>query len=800
MSTDCLTDLHVLELGAGVSSAFASRLLGDHGAEVVKVESPEGDWTRRRGPFPGAVPDPERSGLFLAINTNKRGVRLDLTSDPGREELGRLLDWADILVQSHGPEQALATGTDAESLEARRPDLVTLSMTPFGVMGPYARYRAHELTTSAAGGWANLSPAATGNPELPPLKIFGHQCAFMSGVAGATVAMAACSAARRTGVGEFIDFSEQAYTASVLENAIPQYSYAGVVATRYGPRRLIPWSIFQCSDGPLFVACMEQDQWERLVEQMGSPEWASLEVFATPPDRARNFDILHSFVQEWLADRSAFETYHELQRHRICAAPVMSLGQIAESEHLKARDAFTEVEHSGAGPVRHLAPVARVEGTRLAVRRGAPRLGEHDGEVLGGRLPARAPVASSGDSSLPLKGIRGADLSWAWAGPFCAMNLAHLGAEVVRFESAERPDLYRRLNIHPRGIERTLDSAGMFNQWNQGKKSVALNLGEPRAREVLQDFIATCDVVVQNFATGVMERLGLGYEALAERNPGLVLASISGYGQTGPLSRYMGYGPAIGPLTGLAVGTGFVGGRPSEIGVSMPDPNAGITAAFEICAALEKRRESGRGRHIDISLWEATAAFAVEAWMDYAMNGEEPVRQGSRDASMSPHGFFRTRGEDEWISIACASDEEWRVLCALLAPELESDARFTTLDARKDHEDALEAELSQRTQERDRWELTRLLQGRGVAAFPAMTAQDIVEDPHFAARGFIERLPHPVVGARAHAGVPYLLRRRPNGVQCPAPVLGADTEEVLCRALGHGADEIRVLREDKILY
>jgi crotonobetainyl-CoA:carnitine CoA-transferase CaiB-like acyl-CoA transferase len=236
MSTDCLTDLHVLELGAGVSSAFASRLLGDHGAEVVKVESPEGDWTRRRGPFPGAVPDPERSGLFLAINTNKRGVRLDLTSDPGREELGRLLDWADILVQSHGPEPALATGTDAESLEARRPDLVTLSMTPFGVMGPYARYRAHELTTSAAGGWANLSPAATGNPELPPLKIFGHQCAFMSGVAGATAAMAACSAARRTGVGEFIDFSEQAYTASVLENAIPQYSSPNGHRSRSSPR------------------------------------------------------------------------------------------------------------------------------------------------------------------------------------------------------------------------------------------------------------------------------------------------------------------------------------------------------------------------------------------------------------------------------------------------------------------------------------------------------------------------------------------------------------------------------------
>ena len=316
----------------------------------------------------------------------------------------------------------------------------------------------------------------------------------------------------------------------------------------------------------------------------------------------------------------------------------------------------------------------------------------------------------------------------------------------------------------------------------------------------MRDAIAVADVVVENFATGVMERLGLGYEALAERNPGLIMASISGYGETGPYARYMGYGPAIGPMTGLAVGNGFVGGGPSEIGVSMPDPTAGITAAFEVCAALERRRLSEVGCHIDISLWEATAAFCIEGWMDYVMNGAAPTREGSRDPWMAPHGFFRTRGEDDWISIAVRSDEEWRALCAELAPELERDPRFLTLTGRKEHEDALEALLTQHTAERERWELTRALQHRGLAAFPAFTSQDIVEDRHLESRGFIARRSHPEVGVRGHAGIPYLLRRRPNGVRAAAPVLGADSDAVLAEWLGVPEAERRALHEAKVLY
>jgi len=798
MSEVDLREMRVLELGDSVSSAFAARLLADHGADVVKVEAGEDGWMRRRGPFPAGVSDPERSGLFLAINTNKRGVQLDL--DTESDELLRLIDWADVLIHDARPTRARQLGLDASTLEARRPDLVTLAISPFGSSGPYADFHASELTVSSGGGWASLCPAATGRMDLPPLKVYGQQCGFMSGVAGAAVTMAIYSAARRTGVGEYIDFSEQAYTASVLEQAIPLYSYTEQIATRYGTRLLIPWSIFDCSDGQLFLVCIEEDQWERLVELMGNPEWSSMEVFATPQGRSENHDLVHGFIQEWLAEKSLLEIYHAMQKHRICAAPVMGPAEMAESEHLLAREFFADVEHRGAGRLRHLAPPARTESGRQAVSRGAPMLGEHNDEILGGGLPVRTSSRASQGAPLPLEGIRVADLSWAWAGPFCAMNLAHLGAEVIRFESGGRPDLYRRLPLHPGDVEKTLNTSGMFAQWNQGKKSVALNLAEPQAIELLKDFIDTCDVVVENFATGVMDRLGLGYGVLSERNPGLIMASISGYGETGPYANYMGYGPAIPPLTGLTMGTGFVGGGPAEMGVSMPDPTAGITMAFEVCAALEKRRESGRGDHLDVSLWEATAVFSVEAWMDHVMNGAEPTPQGSRDLAMSPHGFFPTRGEDDWISIACESDEQWRALSDELAPELGDDPRFRLLSDRKRNESELEEELAARTRDRERWELTRALQARGVSAFPAMTSADVLSDPHLEARGFLEEKPHPEVGMRKHTGIPYSLGRRPNGVRKAAPVLGADTNAVLSEVLGYSADEIRALRDSKVLY
>jgi benzylsuccinate CoA-transferase BbsF subunit len=380
------------------------------------------------------------------------------------------------------------------------------------------------------------------------------------------------------------------------------------------------------------------------------------------------------------------------------------------------------------------------------------------------------------------------------------MHLAHLGAEVIKIESNSHLDLTRRLPLYPEGMKPGVNRNSLFNQWSQGKKSVQVNLTKPEGIAIAKEIISKSDVVVDNFATGVMERLGLGYDELKKIKPDIIMASISGYGHSGPLQNYMAYGPAIAPLTGLSSLSGYVGSPPQEIGLSYGDPNAGINAAVAVCAALAARRRTGQGQYIDVSLWEAVAALVSEGWMDYVMNGTQPPRQGNRDPWMAPHNCYRCAGEDEWVTIACGTDQEWQALCSAIGqPALATDPRFLTAPDRKAHEDTLDQLLTNWTQERNKWEVTRALQAVGVAAFPTMNTKDLAEDAHLEERGFFARLPHPEIGVRIHTGIPWLLARSSNGVRAAAPLLGQHTNQVLHDVLGYSPETIERLKEQKVL-
>ncbi|MBI3249933.1 MAG: CoA transferase [Deltaproteobacteria bacterium] len=795
-----LEGVKVLELGNMAAAAYATKLMADLGADVVKIEEPGGDVARLRGPFPGGVVDPEKSGLFLSLNTNKRGVTLDLSCQ--REELLRLVAWADILVHNYSPGAMAARGIDYDRFRVVNPRLVMCSITPFGLTGPHKDYKTHDLTLSHAGGWAWLSPGALERSELPPLKAFGQQCEFQGGLAAATATLGAYYRALGTGTGEHIDLSIQAFIASFLEQAFVYYSYLGRVASRLGQHYMYPWGMYECQDGLIFIVVPEEDQWERLVELMGNPEWTQWEIFADRSGRIKNQDALKVYVEEWTRQWKVEDLFHAGQARRLCFAPVLTMAGLARQEQLHTRNFFVEVSHPRAGKLIHLGQPYQLQDPWWRIRRPAPLLGEHNDEVST-MLPSSVLEALSlkpQASCLPLDGLRVADFSWVWAGPYCAMHLAYLGAEVIKIESRAHLDLMRRLPIAPRGIKPGVDSSGPFNQWNQGKKSLQLNLGKPEGIALAKDLIRQCDVVIENFATGVMDALGLGYEELKKLKPDLIMVSISGYGHTGPLKDYMGYGPAIPPLTGLSALTGYPGGPPQELGVSIGDPNAGITAAASICAALAARKRTGQGQYVDVALWSAAAVLATEGWMDYAMNGVEPVRQGNRDIWMVPHNCFRCFGEDAWVAISCGSEEEWQALCREIGQaHLVDDPRFRTAHDRKAHEDELEQLITTWTEQQDRWEITRRLQAACVAAFPSMSSKDLAEDAQLNGRGFFARLPHPVVGTQTHTGIPWILTNAPNGVRSAAPLLGQHTDEVLREVLGYTDEDIARLREQKVL-
>jgi crotonobetainyl-CoA:carnitine CoA-transferase CaiB-like acyl-CoA transferase len=399
----------------------------------------------------------------------------------------------------------------------------------------------------------------------------------------------------------------------------------------------------------------------------------------------------------------------------------------------------------------------------------------------------------------PLAGIRVADFTWVWAGPFCTLQLAHLGAEVIRVESATRTCVTRLLPPFA-DFEPGANRSGYFNQYNQGKKSLALDLKKPEAIEVAKRLCAASDVVVENFAAGVMDRMGLGYDVLRGLHPDVIMIALSGYGATGPDADKVSYGPAQVPLSGMSSVTGYRGFPPMHVGISYGDPTGGLHGAVAVLAALLHRARTGQGQYIDLSQWETSMAVLPEAICAWTMNGEAPARDGNRDRHMAPHGVFRAAGEDRWVAVAVEDDAAWtRFAVAIGRPELADDRRYATAAGRKLHEDALEDIVTAWTAARPPEEVTATLQAAGVAAFTAATNHDLADDPHLNGRGYFVELTHPVVGMRKHVGVPWRMSESDCRVRAPAPCLGADTDQVLRDVCGYRESEIARLRAAQAL-
>jgi len=307
--------------------------------------------------------------------------------------------------------------------------------------------------------------------------------------------------------------------------------------------------------------------------------------------------------------------------------------------------------------------------------------------------------------------------------------------------------------------------------------------------------------VVENFAPGVIGRMGLGYEQLREFKPDIIMLSLSGYGQTGPYSRYVSYGGLLGAQSGLFSVSGYASGEPGETGITYGDPNSGALTVFATVAALIHRANTGHGQYIDVSLWEALETVMPEAWLEYTMNGREPAVTANRDRWKAPHNCYKSKGDaEEWITIAVGNEAEWKALCAAIGqPELARNPRFATAALRKQNEDELDALITTWTVERDRWDAAEVLQRAGVAAIPTLTNKDVALDAHLRDRGFLVELEHPEVGRRTHAGVPWTMSGSPCKVRRPAPMLGADTDDVLTSLLGYSGEKIASLRQNGVI-
>lgn len=383
MTDRALEGVRVVECGHLVSAAYAAKLMADMGAEVVKIEEPTGDLARQRGPYPGQIPHPEKSGLFLYLNTNKYGVTLDLQQAAGQEIFHRLLKGVDLLIHNYHPTEMASVGLDYSRLEKVNPSLVMTTIAPFGLSGPHRDYQATDLTVWSAGGVTHLNGGGPGTDDMPPLRSFGQQAGYQAGVNAGIASLGALFSRLSTGEGQHVEVSAQESLLSILELTFEFYPYMNLPSSRLGQKPIQPLEFLECKDGWIFLCCVEEHQWKNFVSIMDSPEWAGEEIFADRLSRAANWDVLGPLLQDWVKDQTVMDLYHKCQSRRVPIAPASTMGDLFNNEHLKSRGFFATIDHPATGPLQYPGTLYKFSQSPWEIRRPAPLLGQHNDEIYG---------------------------------------------------------------------------------------------------------------------------------------------------------------------------------------------------------------------------------------------------------------------------------------------------------------------------------------------------------------------------------------------------------------------------------
>jgi len=785
-----LTHIRVIEVG-DIPASYTTRLLADLGADVIKVEPPGGDPNRMLPPFAGAIEDRERSLTFINANTNKRSIVLDLQGNPeDRDVFGKLLASAQLFVETTPLGELEALGFNDERLTEINSELVTVSLTPFGRSGPYRHYKGSDAIANASGGFLFGQGDDTRGQCTAP----SHQAYQVAASVAATLALAGVRHARLTGAGQRIDVSLQEALTFTNSSSIARYILENRLERRPGNKNYAGagTNIYRCKDGRYvhFTTNMPH-MWREFTQNwmadsvLAGPEWEN------PKYREARADEVSKAFADFIAQFDAEEFAEEAQRRHLAAAPLNTVGQFVDCEQIRARDWLQELEHPVIG--RYKAPgfPMRLSLTPMRVRRPAPLLGQHQEEILAElekmapNTPRPSPDSCQAQRPM-LEGLRMADLTQQYAGPLGTAIVAYYGMEVIKVESAVVPSKERLTAAHA--------------DMNRAKLGCTINLRHPEGKELFKQLVAVSDVVVDNFSSGVLERLGFSFGALQELNPRIVQAVMPGWGLTGPLKSWVAWGWQLLAYTGIMRLWGYPDSpMQSHCKIAWPDRVGAVTMTLGVLAALEYQQRTGQGQFIEAGMLEAQGAMMGPAILDFTVNGHdwEPMGYGEVLGELYiPYGVYPCRGEDTWIIIACAGDDEWQSLAQRIgASSWAAEARFATESGRREHRHELDQKLAQWTFKLTPRQAFRLLQEAGVAAGIPMSGEDLYYDVHLRERGHIVATESQPWGKMAHHGLPGIPSRSAATAARPAPWLGVDNDQVFGKILGLTSERIAELKK-----
>ena len=801
---------------------LCGKILADLGAEVIQIESPSGNPARKIPPFAEGKTDLEHSLFWYAFSAGKKSITLDIESGNDRDNFKKLAAITDFLIESFPPGYLDSIGLGYQTLSRINPALIMVSISPFGQTGPYRDYKAGDLVSTAMGGMAYC----TGEVDRPPIRISLDQTYSQAGVHAAAGLLIALNQRSKTGRGQWVDVSMQASVVRTLHTQLPYWEYGNRIVARSGIRRfrggVSTQEIWPCKDGfvswMFFGGAVGTRQMRYMVEWMDSKgmagsltdeiqDWSSLDLTNVSPDKIRSWEQL---IGDFFLNHTKLELYEEAVEKHIPLTPLNDVSDVLEDKQLIERKFWTNIAYSDLDnevPYPGFLFITSDEECQPAIKSRAPRLGENNNEILRelGEIETEKTYSALSGRDIPeykpgftaLEGLNVVDFSWAFAGPFIGSYLGDYGANLIKIESNSNLDITRVTSPYKDGVS-GINRSGCFLVANNSKMSLTLDLKHPKAQHIIERLIGWADVVVENFGTGVMDRLGLNYEKLKAINPNIIMLSATIQGQTGPRALFTGYGWNTVALTGIGNLTGWPDRSPVGTLQAYPDSVVPWFGVAAILAALDYRRRTGKGQYIDISQYETTCQFLAPLVMDYVVNHNLSSRSGNQSQYAAPHGVYRCKGSDRWCAISVFNENEWEAFKkALDYPEWMKEERFSSLELRKENEEQLNELVEEWTQNYIPEEITEILQGVGVPAGIVKTNKELFEDPQLEHRGYFQLIEHPEIGKCYQQGWPILLSENPVHIK-PAPCLGEHNEYVCTKILDLSDEEFIDLLSDGV--
>ena len=772
-----LNGLRVLEMGSRTTAPYIGKLFTDAGADVLKLESSEGDPFRTWSASGAAIPDGEDAAWWQFLNAGKRSVTIDLETEEGKRRFNNLVAETDLILDDHIPQEAQRLGITFQDIQTISSSTVLASLTHFGTTGPWANRPANDFILQALTG----ATENRGIPDEEPAACGGELGDFVAAALSAPAILAITLASKTTREGAHIDVSQYESMMLAFQTYRPIFDH---FAPDFRPTRQIEIpSVEPAKDGWVGFCTITGQQWQDFCSMIGADDWIGNDDLTNFHTRMERREEVWPRIWAFTKERTVQELVDLASAFRIPVGPIGTGDKIASFDHFAERNVFVENPHGFTQP----RPPYQFEQSTLAPLRKAPPLGKHDAY---NPRPVNVPAFGKNNDQ-PLAGVKVVDLSAFWAGPVATNLLRVLGADLIKIESHIRLDGMRWASGLPIPMEDKLwEWSPVYHGANAGKRVINIDLSTQQGKDIALQLIADADVIIENYSPRVTESWGFTWENIHALNDQAIFVRVPAYGTDGPWRDRVGFAMNMEQVSGLANRTGHPDGPPF-VPRGPVDSIAGMHAVFATILALTERTRIGKGQLVELPLIEGALQAAAEQVVEHSAYGTVLNRQGNKAPNASPQGLYKTSGDDAWLAISIQNNQQWKALTEQINSDL------ANYDREKDTE-KIDEIIRAWAQTQDAETAAESLWNAAIPVAPCMHFNDSGKTTQHQNRNFLQTYEHPITGHTPYLSYPFHLNGTHLPLGGPAPILGEHTNEILTQ-LGYTQEQLEELESNGVI-